>query len=122
MKALNKYVNNETTKRVSFLMMPPPRSEQIWVMDVTPYSEELNTMLSTTHSRFWNKDNHELKLADTTEESRISIQEFISDFEQDLNNKRHTWKNRHFLGNYTFSFYNINDPDKKIISFDFNVE
>ena len=122
MKALNKYVNNETTKRVSFLMMPPPRSEQIWAMDVTPYSEELNTMLSTTHSRFWNKDNQELKLADTSEESRISIKEFISDFEQDLNNKRITWKNRHFLGNYTFSFYNINDPDKEIISFDFKVE
>lgn len=121
-RAHARYVNQKTTKRVSFLMMPPPRSEQTWVMNVSPYSDELNTMLSTTHKRFWNRDNHEFTLTDTSAESRITIQQFITDFERDLANKRVSWLNRNFKGSYTFSYYNINEEPQNIISFEFVVE
>ena len=121
-RAHARYVNQETTKRVSFLMMPPPRSEQTWVMNVTPYSEELNTMLSTTHNRFWNKDNHEFTLSDSSADSRITIRQFVTDFEQDLANKRISWQNRNFKGSYTFSYYNIDEQPQDVISFEFVVE
>lgn len=121
-RAHARYANQETTKRVSFLMMPPPRSEQTWVMNVSPYSEELNTMLSTTHNRFWNKDNHEFTLSDSSADSRITIQQFITDFERDLANKRVSWQNRNFKGTYTFSYYNVNEVPQNIISFEFVVE
>ena len=101
------FANHSTTKRVSFLMIPPPRSEQFWMMNVSPYSDQLNSMLANTHSRFWNKDDHEFRLSDTSDDSRISIEQFLNDFQQDLNSKRHTWKNRGFLGTYTFSYYNV---------------
>ena len=116
------YANNATTKRVSFLMMPPPRSQQKWMMNVAPYSDELNSMLATTHSRFWKKDNHEFTLNDTSEDSTISIEQFINDFQRDLKSKRFTWKNRNFTGTFTFSYYNINDEDNEPLSFDFVVE
>lgn len=116
------FANHATTKRVSFLMIPPPRSEQLWMMEVTPYSDELNSMLATTHSRFWNKDNQEFRLSDTTDDSRISIEQFVNDFKQDLESKRRTWKNRNFTGKYTFSYYNVNDQSSDPISFDFVVE
>ena len=122
LKTYPNYVNQTTTKRVSFFMIPPPRSEQLWMMNVTPYSDELNSMLATTHSRFWNKSDHEFKLTDTSEDSRISIEQFIRDFERDLNSKRHTWKNRNFKGNFTFSYYNVDEVDSEPISFDFVVE
>ena len=116
------FVNLTTTKRVSFLMMPPPRSQQYWMMNVAPYSDELNSMLSTTHNRFWKKDNHEFTLNDTTDDSRITIEQFINDFQRDLNSKRKTWKNRNFTGTYTFSYYNINADDDEPITFEFVVE
>lgn len=113
------YRTNTTTKRVSFLMMPPPRSQQYWMMNVTPWSHRVNTMLAETHNRFWNADNQEFKLNDTSDDSRISIEQFINDFQQDLDRKRATWINRSFKGTYTFSFYNINDQNKEPITFDF---
>ena len=121
-KTYAKYANQVTTKRVSFLIMPPPRSQQKWMMNVTPYSDELNSMLATTHSRFWKKDDHEFTLNDTSDDSRISIEQFLNDFKRDLNSKRHTWRNRNFKGTFTFSYYNIDDEDNEPISFDFVVE
>ena len=117
-----KFANHATTKRVSFLMIPPPRREQLWMMGVSPYSDSLNEMLASTHSRFWNKNNHEFALSDTSDDSRISIEQFINDFQKDLKSKRHTWRNRGFTGTWTFSYYNIDDEDPKPISFDFVVE
>ncbi len=122
LEAHSHFVNRTTTKRVSFLMMPPPRSQQYWMMNVAPYSDELNSMLSTTHNRFWKKDDHEFTLNDTSDDSRISIEQFINDFQRDLNSKRHTWKNRNFKGTFTFSYYNVNDADNEPITFDFVVE
>jgi hypothetical protein len=122
LEAHSHFVNSITTKRVSFLMMPPPRSQQHWMMNVAPYSDELNSMLATTHNRFWKKDNHEFTLNDTTDDSRITIEQFINDFQRDLNNKRHTWKNRNFKGTFTFSYYNVNDDNEEPITFDFVVE
>ena len=122
LEAHSYFVNLTTTKRVSFLMMPPPRSQQYWMMNVAPYSDELNSMLSTTHNRFWKKDNHEFTLNDTTDDSRITIEQFINDFQRDLNSKRKTWKNRNFTGTYTFSYYNVNADDDKPITFEFVVE
>ena len=116
------YANNATTKRVSFLMMPPPRSQQKWMMNVAPYSEELNSMLATTHSRFWKKDDHEFTMNDSSQDSRITIEQFINDFKRDLNSKRFTWKNRNFTGKFTFSYYNIDDENNELLSFDFVVE
>ena len=121
-EAHSHFVNRTTTKRVSFLMMPPPRSQQYWMMNVAPYSDELNSMLSTTHNRFWKKDDHEFTLNDTSDDSRISIEQFINDFQRDLNSKRHTWKNRNFKGTFTFSYYNVNDENNEPITFDFVVE
>ena len=105
------YYDLETTNRISFRMAPPPRSEQRWMMEVSPYSEELNTMLGSTHSRYWKADDHEFNLADTDDESRLTIQQFISDFEQDLQKKKRTWISRNFKDTYTFTFYNIDNPD-----------
>ena len=122
LEAHSYFVNLTTTKRVSFLMMPPPRSQQYWMMNVAPYSDELNSMLSTTHNRFWKKDNHEFTLNDTTDDSRITIEQFINDFQRDLNSKRKTWKNRNFTGTYTFSYYNVNADDDEPITFEFVVE
>lgn len=116
------FANHATTKRVSLLMMPPPRSQQSWMMNVSPYSEELNTMLSTTHNRYWKRDDHEFVLNDTSADSRVSIEQFINDFQRDLNSKRFSWKNRNFTGKYTFSYYNIDDYNNEPISFDFIVE
>ena len=118
----SRFVNETTTKRVSFLMMPPPRSQQVWMMNVAPYSDELNSMLATTHNRFWKKDNHEFKLNDSSDDSRISIEQFINDFERDLNSKIKTWKSRNFKGTFTFSYYNVNDENDDHITFDFVVE
>ena len=95
----------------SFRMAPPPRCEQRWMMDVAPYSEKLNTMLATTHATYWKADDHEFKMADTTDDSRISIEQFVADFKKDLENKKRTWKSRGFNGNYTFTFYKVDDPD-----------
>ena len=94
------------------------------MMDVYPYSDELNAMIATTHSRYWKKDDHEFVLNDTTDDSRISIEQFINDFKRDLNQKRHTWKNRNFKGTYTFSYYILNDDEEEEepITFDFVVE
>ena len=116
------FANHSTTKRVSFLMIPPPRSEQLWMMNVSPYSDQLNSMLANTHSRFWNKDDHEFRLSDTSDDSRISIEQFLNDFQQDLNSKCHTWKNRGFLGTYTFSYYNVDEVNAQPITFEFVVE
>ena len=116
------YANNATTKRVSFLMMPPPRCQQKWMMNVAPYSDELNSMLATTHSRFWKKDDHEFTMNDSSQDSRITIEQFINDFKRDLNSKRFTWKNRNFTGKFTFSYYNIDDENNELLSFDFVVE
>ena len=121
-KTYAKFANHQTTKRVSFLMAPPPRNEQSWMMNVSPYSDELNAMLATTHRRFWKKDDHEFKLSDSSNDSRISIEQFINDFQRDLNSKRYTWKNRKFTGKYTFAYYNIDDENNEPISFDFIVE
>ena len=117
-----RYLTNTTTKRVSFLMMPPPRCQQYWMMNVTPYSNKLNSMLSTTHSRFWNDNDHEFKLNDTSDDSRITIEQFINDFQQDLENKRSSWVNRGFKGTYTFTYYNVNEQNKEPITFDFVVD
>ena len=118
----SRFVDTETTKRVSFLMMPPPRSQQVWMMNVAPYSDELNSMLATTHSRFWKKDDHEFLLNDTSDDSRISIEQFLNDFKRDLNNKRNTWQSRNFKGTFNFLYYNINDESNEPISFEFVVE
>lgn len=122
METVAEYRIKATTKRVSFLMMPPPRSQQYWMMNVKPYSNKLNSMLSTTHSRFWNDNDHEFKLNDTSDDSRISIEQFINDFQQDLENKRSSWVNRGFKGTYTFTYYNVNEPNKEPITFDFVVD
>jgi hypothetical protein len=104
-------------------MMPPPRCQQRWMMGVTPYSPELDSMIAATHSRYWKKDDHEFAVNDVTEDSRVSIEQFINDFKRDLNNKRYTWKNRNFNGTYTFSYYIISDDDEQeLITFDFIVE
>ena len=121
-KSNTEYVTTKTTTDISFLMMPPPRSRQTWMMNVSPYSDELNSMLAMTHNRFWKRDNHEFVLNDATDDSRITIEQFINDFRQDLDNKRHSWKNRNFKGTFTFSYYNINDGNNEPISFDFVVE
>ena len=104
------YWNYNPTIR-SFRMAPPPRCEQRWMMDVAPYSEKLNTMLATTHATYWKADDHEFKMADTTDDSRISIEQFVADFKKDLENKKRTWKSRGFNGSYTFTFYKVDDPD-----------
>ena len=105
------YDNRSTAKTVSFRMAPPPRCEQSWMVDVTPYSKEVNSMLATTHPKYWKTDNHELTLADTSDESRITIQQFMADFEKDLENKKRTWQSRGFTGSYTFTFYKVGNPD-----------
>ena len=79
-------------------------------------------MLSTTHNRYWKRDDHEFVLNDTSADSRVSIEQFINDFQRDLNSKRFSWKNRNFTGKYTFSYYNIDDYNDEPISFDFIVE
>jgi hypothetical protein len=61
-------------------------------------------------------------LYDTSAESRITIEQFITDFERDLNSKRHTWKNRNFKGEFTFSYYNVDDENNEPVSFVFKVE
>ena len=121
-EAHSRFVDMTTTKRVSFLMMPPPRSQQVWMMNVAPYSDELNSLLATTHNRFWKQDNHAFKLNDSSDDSRISIEQFINDFQRDLNSKIRTWKSRNFKGTFTFSYYNVNDDVNEPISFDFVVE
>ncbi|MBO7242949.1 MAG: hypothetical protein J6V19_04715, partial [Alistipes sp.] len=121
-QAYANYVNCESIRRVSFLMMPPPRCQQLWMMNVAPYSEELNSMLATTHHRFWKTDDHEFAMNDFTEDSRVSIEQFVNDFQRDLNNKRYTWKNRNFYGTYTFSYYKVGSENEEPISFDFVVE
>jgi hypothetical protein len=121
-EAHSRFVDQATIKRVSFLMMPPPRSKQVWMMNVAPYSDELNSMLSTTHNRFWKSDDHEFTLNDSSRDSRISIEQFINNFQQDLNNKRYTWKNRGFTGEFTFSYYNVNADNNELILFEFTVE
>lgn len=115
-QAKTHYANLETSKRVSFLMMPPPRCKQYWAMDVKPYSDKLNAMLSETHNRFWNKDNHELTLADSDDNSRVAIEEFVSGFERDLNDKHQTWINRGFKGKYTFTFYKVGGGGSYVIN------
>lgn len=92
------------------------------MMNVAPYSDELNSMLATTHSHFWKKDDHEFLLNDTSDDSRISIEQFLNDFKRDLNNKRNTWQSRNFKGTFTFLYYNINDESNEPISFEFVVE
>ena len=115
------YYDKETTNRISFRMAPPPRCEQRWMMDVSPYSEELNTMLATTHSKFWKADDHEFNLADTDDESRLTIQQFISNFEQDLHKKKRTWISRNFKDTYTFTYYNVEDSEEEY-TIEFKVE
>ena len=107
-KTYEVYNNCNTTKRVSFLMLPPPRYEQCWIRDVQPYSEAVNNLLGTLHSRFWNPNNYEIMIPDSSNESNISINQFINDFRQDLEDKKMIWYNRGLVpeGNkYTFSFY-----------------
>ena len=105
------YKHQNTYKTVSFRMAPPPRCEQRWMMDVAPYSEKLNTMLAATHAKYWKADDHEFKLADSSDDSRISIEQFVNNFKKDLESKKRTWQNRGFNGSYTFTFYNVDDPD-----------
>lgn len=102
------YNDRSTTKRVSFLMLPPPRYEQCWIRDVQPYSEAVNNLLGTLHNRFWNPNDYEIMIPDSSEDSNISINQFINDFKRDLEDKRMIWYNRGLVpeGNkYTFSFY-----------------
>lgn len=102
------YNDRTTTKRISFLMLPPPRYEQCWIRDVQPYSEAVNNLLGTLHSRFWNTNNYEIMIPDTSPDSDISINQFINDFKSDLQDKKMIWHNRGLIpeGNkYTFSFY-----------------
>ena len=115
------YYDRTTTNRISFRMSPPPRSEQRWMMEVSPYSEELNSMLASTHSRFWKADDHEFTLSDTEEDSRLTIKQFISDFKQDLQKKKRTWISRNFKDTYTFYYYNVDDPEDEY-TFEFSVE
>ena len=115
------YYDRVTTNRISFRMAPPPRCEQRWMMDVSPYSEELNKMLSTTHSRFWTPDDHEFKLPDSSDDSRVAIQQLISDFKQDLTRKKKTWQSRNFKDRYTFTYYNVDDPEEEY-TFEFSAE
>lgn len=102
------YNDRTTTKRVSFLMLPPPRYEQCWIRDVQPYSEAVNNLLGSLHSRFWNSNDYEIRLPDSSMESDITINQFINDFRQDLQDKKMIWHNRGMVpeGNkYTFHFY-----------------
>lgn len=102
------YNDRTTTKRVSFLMLPPPRYEQCWIRDVQPYSEAVNNLLGSLHSRFWNSNDYEIRLPDSSMESDITIKQFINDFRQDLQDKKMIWHNRGMVpeGNkYTFHFY-----------------
>lgn len=102
------YNNRKTTSQVSFLMLPPPRYEQRWIRDVQPYSEEVNKLLGTLHSKYWNPDDYEMLLPDSSEDSTLSINQFITDFKTDLEDKRMIWHNRGLVpeGNkYTFYFY-----------------
>ena len=116
------YSNCTTTKRVSFLMMPPPRYEQCWIRDVQPYSEAVNSLLGTLHSKYWNANEYEILLPDSSEDSDISIKQFIADFKEDLDNKKMIWYNRGMVpeGNkYTFSFYKKGTG--AMVSFDFEL-
>lgn len=115
------YYDRVTTNRISFRMAPPPRCEQRWMMDVAPYSEELNKMLSTTHSRFWTPDDHEFKLPDSSDDSRVAIQQLISDFKQDLTRKKKSWQSRNLKGTYNFTYYNVENPDEEFC-FTFTVD
>ena len=102
------YNNCEATSRISFLMLPPPRFEQCWIRDVQPYSEEVNNLLGTLHSKYWNPNDYEMRLPDSSVDSTISINQFINDFKRDLKDKKMIWHNRGLVpeGNkYTFSFY-----------------
>lgn len=102
------YSNCTTTKRVSFLMMPPPRYVQHWIRDVQPYSEAVNALLGTLHGNYWNPNDYEIAVPDTNEDSNISINQFINDFKKDLEDKKMIWYNRGMVpeGNkYTFHFY-----------------
>ena len=115
------YLDRYSTTRLSFRMAPPPRSEQRWMMEVAPYSEELDRMLATTHAKYWNSDDHEFKLSDTSDDSRITIQQLISDFKKDLTRKKKSWQSRNFKGTYTFYYYNVDTPEDEY-TFEFSVE
>ena len=78
-------------------------------------------MLASTHSRFWKADDHEFKLSDTSEESRFTIEQFLSDFKNDLRKKKRTWISRNFKDRYTFTYYNVDDPEEEY-TFEFSVE
>ena len=110
-----------TNSAVSFRMAPPPRCEQTWMVEVTPYNEKINNMLATTHAKYWKANNHELDLADSTEESRISIQQYMNDFEQDLEDKKKSWQNRGLNGLYSFTFYKVGDPES-VYNFTFSAK
>lgn len=110
-----------TNSAVSFRMAPPPRCEQTWMVEVTPYNEKINNMLATTHAKYWKANNHELDLADSTEESRISIQQYMNDFEQDLEDKKKSWQNRGLYGLYSFTFYKVGDPES-VYNFTFSAK
>lgn len=118
MKCYTEYVNADTKKRVSFLLMPPPRYEQKWTMHVTPSENE--EKISTLHERFWIKNGKELRLPDSSKESRISITEFINDFKQEMENKRSSWERMNLYGTYTFTY--INDDNHDEVEFTFDVK
>lgn len=102
------YSNESTTKRVGFLMLPPPRIEQVWLRDVQPYSEEVNALLGSLHEKYWNPNSYEFTLPDSSENSRISIQQYINSFHKDLDAKKVIWRNRGLVpanNRYIFSFY-----------------
>ena len=117
------YAYQTTDKVACFLMLPPPRTNQCWIRDVVPYSEEVNALLGSLHNKYWDANNYEFMLPDSSEESRISITQFINDFRKDLDDKQMIWRNRGMVpeGNkYTFYFYQ--KGSKEPISMEFSFE
>lgn len=102
------YVNQPNIHRASFLMLPPPRTTQHWVRDVVPFSPEVNTLLGSLHEKYWDSSNFELPLADSSDESKLTITQYINDFKRDLEDKKMVWRNRGLIPankKYTFYFY-----------------
>lgn len=118
LKCHTHYVNLDTKKRVSFLMSTPPRYEQKWTMHVKPSINE--DIIRKLHEKYWSASGKEVRLPDSSKESRVSISEFINNFKQEMEKKRSSWEIEELYGTYTFSYINYDNNEK--IEFTFDVE
>lgn len=116
----HRYINRSNVRRASFLMLPPPRVKQVWVRDVVPFSAEVNELLGTLHEKYWDSSNYEVSLADTSEDSTLSVTQFINDFKRDLEDKKMIWRNRGMVpANKKYTFYFYKKGSDKVEQFDF---